>query len=128
MKSTILLLAASMAAIGSMAANAQQAVTGIEVQKALQNKRVSLACADGTNGSGRYMAVKNVGMITGTYSAPGAQPISDTGIVRAQGNNLCVQFKQLKQGVESCFDVQKVNDRQFEFSTSGLHACTLSVL
>ena len=116
------------ASLLSTAALAQTALNGADIQKMLKDKRVALDCIDGTSGSGRYTMAKNFGIITGQYKLAGAKPASDSGIVRAQGNNLCVKFKLLNGGNESCFDVAQTAKGKFEFSALGVRACTISVL
>ena len=112
----------------STAALAQTALSGADIQKMLKDKRVALDCIDGTSGSGRYTMAKNFGLIKGRYQLAGAKAATDTGVVRAQGNNLCVRFKLLNGGNESCFDVARTGAGKFEFSASGIRACTISVL
>ena len=114
--------------LSTTAAIAQQALSGADIQRMLKNKRVSLSCIDGTNGAGKYTMAKNFGLIKGNYTKSGAKPVSDTGIVRAQGNNLCVRFEILNAGNENCFDVFQTGRGQFQFSFSGVKACTLAAL
>lgn len=116
------------AALLSTAALAQSALSGADIQKMLKDKRVALNCVDGTSGSGRYTMAKNFGVIKGRYQRAGAKAASDTGVVRAQGNNLCVKFELLNGGNENCFDVAQTGKGKFEFSASGIRACTISVL
>lgn len=107
---------------------AQAALSGADIQKLLKDKRVALSCIDGTKGSGRYTMAKNFGIIKGRYQIAGSKPAADTGTVRAQGNNLCVRFQLLNGGNESCFDVARTGAGRFEFSASGVRACTITVL
>ena len=109
-------------------AYAQTALSGADIQKTLKDKRVALACIDGTSGSGRYTMQKNSGTILGSYSKPGAAPVADVGQVRAQGNNLCLRFKLLNSGEEKCFDVSQTGPSRYSFSVSGVNACTLKVI
>lgn len=120
--------AAVLLTLMTTAASAQQGLSGADIQKLLKNKRVSLSCIDGTSGAGKYTMARNFGLIKGNYTKAGAKPVSDTGIVRAQGNNLCVRFEVLNAGNENCFDVLQTGRGQFQFSFSGVKACTLSAL
>ena len=115
-----------MAMCGS--AGAQQVLSGAEIQALLKNKRVSLACVDGSHGSGTYTMARNFGTIRGRYSAANAPPVSDTGTVQAQGNDLCVQFQKLNGGNQTCFAVSQTGRGQFAFSAFGIKACALKVI
>ena len=125
MKTTLVLAAAACVGIAGACA-AQQALPGADVQKLLKNKRVSLACIDGTNGSGRYTMQKNSGTIQGSYTPPGRAAIADAGQVRAQGESLCLKFKMLNGGAEQCFDVSQTAPGRFNFAVSGVNACSVS--
>ena len=125
MKTTLVLAAAACLAIAAPCA-AQQALPGANVQQLLKNKRVSLACIDGTNGSGRYTMQKNSGTIQGSYTPPGRAPIADVGEVRAQGGSLCLKFKMLNGGAERCFQVSQTAPGKFNFAVSGVNACNVS--
>lgn len=108
-------------------AKAEQALSGADIQKALKDKSVSLSCIDGTNGSGHYTMQKNSGTITGSYAHPPAAPVADVGQVRAEGDSLCIQFKNLNAGAERCFGVSEAGPGKFSFSVSGVNACAVSV-
>lgn len=125
MKISLALAAAACVAIAAPSA-AQQSLAGADVQKMLKNKRVSLACIDGTNGSGRYTMQENAGTILGSYTLPGRAAVADAGQVRAQGDTLCLTFKMLNGGAERCFDVSQTAPGKFKFAVSGYDACTVS--
>ena len=120
--------AAVLLTLMTTAASAQQGLSGADIQKLLKNKRVSLSCIDGTRGAGQYTMARNFGIIRGTYAKAGEKPVSDKGIVRAQGSNLCVRFEILNAGNENCFDVFQTGRGKFQFSSSGIKACTLAAL
>lgn len=123
----ILALAAASLLIASPV-HAQTAMTGADIQKALSDKTVRLSCVDGTSGSGRYTMGKNFGIITGTYSPRSGAPASDTGHVRADGDQLCLRFEKLNQGLESCFGVVQKGPGKFAFTVVGglVTACEVS--
>ncbi len=101
-----------------------------EVQKALGGKRVSLSCADGTTGSGRYVMGRSVGTISGTYQRPDTGPLRDVGRVRAEGDQICLQFKMLNGGREACFGVRQESEKLFTFTRLGglVNACQVAAL
>ena len=119
-----LLLAPSLATF----APAQEALSGAQVQAALKDKRVALTCLDGTNGSGRYTMAKNSGFIKGSYTRVGKPSAKDVGEVRAQGDQLCLRFKILNGGEESCFGVRANGAGRFQFVKAGVTACNVSAL
>ena len=126
MKIALLAYTALFASLAATA-HAQQAMSGADIQKALKDKRVALSCIDGTNGSGRYTMQKNSGTITGSYARPPDAPVADVGQVRAEGDNLCLRFKVLNAGAERCFGVSGAGPGKFNFSVSGVNACSVSV-
>ena len=107
-----------------------QNVGPADVQKALGGKRVSLSCADGTTGSGRYVMGRSVGTISGTYQRPDTGPLRDVGRVRAAGDQLCLQFKMLNGGQEACFGVRQESETLFTFTRLGglVSACQVAAL
>ena len=123
----ILRTVAATLALFEGSASAQESLSGADIQKALKDKRVSLSCIDGTQGSGRYTMQKNSGTITGSYARPPAPAVADAGQVRAQGDNLCLRFKLLNGGEERCFTVSEAGAGKFNFAVSGVNACTVAV-
>lgn len=105
-----------------------QDLTGADIQKSLVNKRVSLTCVDGTQGSGRYTMAENFGTITGRHLRPGGKSEQDVGTVRAEGGRLCLTFKVLNGGREQCFGVRITESGHFAFTAvAGLvDACQLA--
>ena len=119
--------AAAILAALAASAQAQQALSGADIQKALKDKRVALSCVDGTSGSGRYTMQRNSGTIKGSYAVPPASPVADSGQVRAQGDSLCLKFAKLNAGQERCFAVSQAGPGRFDFSFAGISACQVSV-
>lgn len=95
-----------------------QSLAAADIQKSLSGKRVTLSCIDGTRGSGRYIMAKNFGIIQGKYQKPDGSSASDTGRVRAEGNQLCLTFKVLNDGQEQCFGVRSTGEGQFAFTAA----------
>jgi hypothetical protein len=74
-----------------------------EAQKALSGKRVALSCSDGTQGVGSYRPTTGGGALAdSSIPDPGMGRIKHTGLVRAQGDSLCLRFKTLDGGAENC--------------------------
>ena len=107
---------------------AQQNISAADFQKAAVNRRVSIACADGTNGAGRYTMPARTGRLAGTYTRASGEAAADTGSVRAEGANLCLRFKTLNDGAETCFGVSKTGARDYRLSSLGLTACSVKIL
>lgn len=89
-----------------------------EIQTSLIGKRVTLSCADGTRGSGRYTMGTNVGTIRGKYQKPDGSITSDIGKVRVDGDQLCLTFRVLNDGQEQCFGVRSTGKGQFAITAA----------
>lgn len=107
-----------------------QSLTAADIQKSLNGKKVTLSCIDGTRGSGRYTMAKNFGTIKGNYEKPDGSSASDTGRVRADGNQLCLTFKILNDGQEQCFGVRSTGQGRFAFTAAAglVTACQVASL
>lgn len=107
-----------------------QTLTASDIQKSLSGKRVTLSCIDGTRGSGRYIMGKNFGVIKGKYRRPDGSTKSDTGRVRAVGNQLCLTFEVLNDGQEQCFGVRSTGAGRFAFTAAAglVTACQVASL
>ena len=117
--------AAAISFLACTQALAQQ-LTAADFQKAVKNKNVSLSCADGTNGSGKYTMPGRSGIIKGSYMRPGVAAMADVGQVSAQGESLCIKFKMLNGGDEKCFGVSQTGASTYKLSTAGFTACTIA--
>ncbi len=118
-----LLYAAAVAVVGaslSSPASADRRITGAEAQRALAGKAFQLHCIDGTYGRGFFNAQ---GVVTGSYRRPAAREdaaeLIDRAVVKAQGDQICLAWKEFDGGGRNCYPVAMKSATQFRLGVDG---------
>ena len=126
MKKICLILALSILAPG--VAIADKVMTGAEAQRALAGKRFILACADGTKGTGSYSAS---GVAQASYTRPNSRDDAglkpDRASVRAQGAEICLNWKKLNGGGEGCYGVTERASGSFRLASASGGWCDITL-
>lgn len=103
-------------------------MTGAEMQRALAGKRFNLACADGTKGSGSYSAS---GIAKASYTRPSnrddAGSDTDQASVRAQGHEICLNWKKLNGGGEGCYGVTEKSEGAYRLASASGGWCDITL-
>lgn len=120
---TMSMNAAAVAAIAVMLASpasADRRVTGAEAQRALAGKAFQLHCIDGTLGRGFFNAR---GTVTVSYRRPAARDDDaekvDHAVVKAQGDQICLAWKEFDGGGLNCYPVAMKSATQFRLGVDG---------
>ena len=118
-------LVLALAIVAPAAALADKVMTGAEVQRALSGKRFSLACADGTKGSGSY----NGGTAQAAYTRPSSRDDAgaDSAAVRAQGHEICLNWKKLNGGGEGCYGVVEKAQGSYRLASANGGWCDITL-
>ena len=86
---------------------ADRSITGAEAQRMLAGKAFLMHCVDGTSGRGVFTH----GVVHVSYRRAGAfevaQAESDRATVRAQGNEICMNWTQFGGGGDACYPVSE---------------------
>jgi hypothetical protein len=100
-------------------ASADRFITGAEAQRALAGKAFRLHCIDGTHGRGFF---HTKGVVTVSYKRPAANEDAaetlDRAVVRANGDQICLAWKEFNGGGNSCYPVLMKSATQFRLGAS----------
>jgi hypothetical protein len=115
MKRLVVLLAALVPAVPAVAGD----MTAEEARRFVVGKMFAYNCFEGTRGAGR---IYSDGSVAGTVQMQGKGPVRyinlPAGTLRVKGENVCASMRGMF--FEPCFNLEKVNERTFRGSVSGL--------
>jgi hypothetical protein len=114
-KRLLVMLAALVPALPAAAAE----MTADEARRFVVGKNFAYNCFEGTRGAGRIYAD---GSVAGTVQMQGKGPVRyinlPAGTLRVKGENVCASMRGMF--FEPCFNLEKVDDKTFRGSVSGL--------
>ena len=114
-KRLVVLLATVVPALPAIAGE----MSAEEARRFVVGKQFAYSCFDGTKGLGRIYAD---GSVAGTIQLQGKGPMRyaamPAGTLKVKGESVCASVKGLF--FEPCFNLQKVDDKTFRGSVSGL--------
>jgi hypothetical protein len=86
-------------------ANAGRDVNASDVVRLLTGKAFRIECADGTQGRGQ---ISRRGMVNVSYRRPSeTHSESDNAVLRVQGTEICLAWKQFGGGGDGCYAVSE---------------------
>jgi hypothetical protein len=111
-------------AICASPAFAERPLTGAEAHRLLAGKTFQLQCVDGTRGVGAF-ARDTVSVSYRLANAEQGEPaLNDRAAVRAQGNEICVAWKQFGGGGEGCYPIAEKAAGSYRIG-SGIRWCDI---
>ena len=131
MNKTIQICAAAFVAASVLAgpALAERLLTGAEAHALLSGQRFNFFCVDGTRGEATYA---KSGVATANYRLPVSpnegEMLTDQGRVRTEGENICIRWRTLDGGSESCFRMTERQPGRYRIATDDrMRWCDLTV-
>jgi hypothetical protein len=104
---------------GALPAAAAEEMKAEEARRFVVGKMFAYTCFEGTRGAGR---IYGDGSVAGTIQIQGKGPMRyislPAGTLRVKGESVCASMRGLF--FEPCFNLQKVDNRTFRGSVSGL--------
>ena len=115
-KRLVVLLAAL---VPALPAAAGETLSAEEARRFVVGKMFAYSCFEGTRGAGRIYAD---GSVAGTIQMQGKGPVRYISLpantLRVKGQNVCASMRGMF--FEPCFNLEKIDDRTFRGSLSGL--------
>lgn len=106
---------------------ADRVLSGAEAHQMLAGQTFAFNCVDGTRGHATYA---QSGVATASYRLPTAGDDAaiqrDQGRVRANGDNLCIQWNKLGGGEEGCYRMTERRPGQYRIADGHIRWCDLS--
>jgi hypothetical protein len=117
------------ASVFAAPALAERLLSGAEAHVLLSGQRFNFFCVDGTRGEATYA---KSGVATASYRLPVSpnegEMLTDQGRVRTEGENICIRWKTLDGGSESCFRMTERQPGRYRIATEDrIRWCDLSV-
>ena len=131
MNKSIQICAAAVVAATVVAAPAlaERLLSGAEAHALLAGQRFNFFCVDGTRGEASYA---KSGVAVANYRLPVSpnegEMLTDHGRVRTDGDNICIRWKTLDGGTESCFRMTERQPGRYRIATEDrIRWCDITV-